>query len=113
MAALAQAGLTITTISSGSGLPIETGWLPLTTSFTAPSGCTDHWVAVGAERDHSVSNSQPSSCTPDGTNVHSPGTCIDGYYVARIVEYRTAGYKPGDDRLWGANCCRKYVQILV
>ncbi|KAI2487832.1 hypothetical protein Ptr902_01965 [Pyrenophora tritici-repentis] len=106
MAAVAQAGLTITTLSSGSGLPIDSNWPPLTTPFTPPAGCTDHWIAIGREGDNSVSMLQPSTCTPDATSIHSPGTCMDGYYVARIVEYRTAGYKPGDDRLWGANCCR-------
>lgn len=115
-AGIENAGLTIVTITSGPYLepfPTVSSWLPLTTPFTYPSSCTDQWIQADFDDPGSVSNSVPSSCQPDSTSLHSPGTCIEGYYIARVVEYRKEGYTSGGERVWGANCCRKYVELTV
>jgi len=40
---------------------------------------------------------------------HSPGTCISGYQMKQIVEFRTPDWTLGGLRAWGAACCREYV----
>src|SRR4051794_36945210 len=103
MSGIDRASRTITTLPQGV-LIASTAWVPLTTPFVQPPGCDDHWVQFNT-RAGAVWNYQPSSCTPDGAKVHSLGMCIDGYYMAEVVEFRTAGYTSGGSRIWGARCC--------
>ncbi|KAE8850590.1 hypothetical protein P3342_003087 [Pyrenophora teres f. teres] len=111
MAGIQQASVSTTTLPPGTPLPTDQAFKPLTTPFVQPSDCTDHWTSRQDET--VIRNSIPSSCTPDATSIHSPGTCMDGYYIANVMVYRTAAYQPGDDQLWVASCCRRDMTTTV
>jgi hypothetical protein len=113
MAFAPDAGLTIITLPSGDPLPSGDSLPPLTTPFTLPTSCIDHWVPNDARSTNFVTNFIPASCYPDSATIHSPGTCIPGYRMVKLVEYRTVGYSQGGDRMWGAACCKKCVKMHI
>ena len=106
----------IYTVSPGGRWPLTPGeisWEPLTTPFTYSATCTENWRLDGYDPNPDfLSLSIPSSCrSSGGQSIHSPGTCLDGYRIANLIEFRTTPDVSGGPRVWAADCCRRYLSL--
>ena len=114
MANIDDAILSIFTVS-GSQYPLVNTLStlpPLTTPFTFNPTCTEGTNYQQPGQPSHVQKFIPLYCQPDATMTHSPGTCISGYQMKQIVEFRTPDWTLGGLRAWGAACCREYVRYL-
>jgi hypothetical protein len=82
---------------------------PLTISFTFAPPCTDDWRVYDDDvmDPHSLQLSIPISCMPSGSLVHSPSTCLSGYTMVDLFEYRM-----GPRWTTGGVRCGKIVGII-
>lgn len=116
MAGLEDASLTIQTLRPVDYFPANDvlhHYLPVPTSFTFASTCTDQWMIMDFITQTDLNNLFPTSCLPLGgpTAYYSPGTCVSGHHIAALTEFRTARWTTGGLRAWGAVCCREYVFV--
>jgi hypothetical protein len=124
MAEIPQAGVTVSQVTSGYTI-INGPLSPLTTTFTYPSSCINHWVQLQpGDPISSISlyskrgiGSYFESCQPDSGTIgpyYSPGVCPSGQTIATIIEYSTASATGGgSDRQWAAICCLRYVWSFI
>jgi hypothetical protein len=95
--------------------------IALTTTFTPPSSCSDHWtyegsfynsVSNGLLMQNVLSESLDTDCFPtgftnngrvEGTQIYSPGACPVGYATAVSQNGATTT----------AVCCLQYVTLLI
>jgi hypothetical protein len=102
------------------------GLLPLTTTFTYASSCTDRFLQIYPDvttifyssyfndEESSISfGNNYISCQAGKTRpTYSPGICPSGHTIATVTEYQTT---PGaqESRLWEAGCCSRYYHPIL
>ena len=116
MAGLEDASLTIQTLRPVDYFPANDvlhHYLPVPTSFTLASTCTDQWMIMDFITQTDLNNLFPTSCLPRGgpSASYSPGTCVSGHHIVALTEFRTGSWTTGGLRAWGAVCCREYVSV--
>ena len=115
MAGISNVYHNIMVLGSNKFYPTHNVWSALTTSFTFAPHCTDNWRVENVLSQLSdvvprLTLSMPSTCQlPGGQAIHSPGTCLPGFTMIDLTEYRTPTWTTGGVRAWGAHCCKAYV----
>ncbi|RYN24239.1 hypothetical protein AA0114_g12795 [Alternaria tenuissima] len=113
MAGISNVTQSIMVLDSEKFYPTRNIWSALTTPFTFGSHCTDNWRVGNVLSQPSdvvprVTLSIPYACEmPGGQPTHSPGTCLPGFTMVDLTEYRTPTWTTGGARAWGAHCCKE------